>query len=203
MENGSKIDGPFIDEPAGRSAKVSTSTITSPTSMTATTCRSGSLGAQPQIWVNVALIDPNGETVWESGYVDSNGDMADLHSLDVAAGEIEHDDQLWNLQTKFLTTNVKGTDREMYSAGQLRHRSAAVHPTGRGADHRAQPSAPHSYGEPTVLAAAWQTVKLNIRYLRMRSPRLAPIVCPCVCGAAPSRSTSCASWRPPSRWSRP
>ena len=33
--------------------------------------------------------------------------------MDVAAGMIDHDDQLWNLQTKFLTTNVKGTDREM------------------------------------------------------------------------------------------
>jgi hypothetical protein len=29
-------------------------------------------------------------------------------------GKIAHDDQLFNLQTKFLTTNVKGTDREMY-----------------------------------------------------------------------------------------
>jgi hypothetical protein len=40
--------------------------------------------------------------------------MADLHSLDVAAGKIARDSQLFNLQTKFLTTNVKGTDREMY-----------------------------------------------------------------------------------------
>jgi hypothetical protein len=40
--------------------------------------------------------------------------MADLHSLDVAAGRIDTDQQLVNFQTKFLTTNVKGTDREMY-----------------------------------------------------------------------------------------
>ena len=40
--------------------------------------------------------------------------MADLHSLDVAAGKIKRDEQLFNLQSKFLTTNVKGTDREMY-----------------------------------------------------------------------------------------
>ena len=75
---------------------------------------SGSLGAQPELWLNVALVDPDGETVFESGYVDSHGDMADLHSVDVRSGEIAHDDQLFNLQTKFLTTNVKGTDREMY-----------------------------------------------------------------------------------------
>ena len=40
--------------------------------------------------------------------------MADEHSLDVRAGKVPYDKQLFNLQTKFLTTNVKGTDREMY-----------------------------------------------------------------------------------------
>lgn len=62
----------------------------------------------------MALIDPDGKRIWESGYVDKNGDFADIHSLELAAGNIEYDDQLVNLQTKFLTTNVKGTDREMY-----------------------------------------------------------------------------------------
>ncbi|MEL0114640.1 MAG: hypothetical protein VW835_23150, partial [Rickettsiales bacterium] len=75
---------------------------------------SGSLGAQPELWLNVALIDPDGKNIWESGYVDSNGDFADVHSLDYAEGKIAFDSQLFNLQTKFLTTNVKGTEREMY-----------------------------------------------------------------------------------------
>ena len=75
---------------------------------------SGSLGAQPEIWMNVAVLDPDGERIFESGYVDSYGDMADIHSLDVAAGKIAYDEQLVNFQTKFLTTNIKGTDREMY-----------------------------------------------------------------------------------------
>ena len=44
---------------------------------------SGSLGAQPEIWLNVALIDPAGKNIWESGYVDSEGDLADLQSADV------------------------------------------------------------------------------------------------------------------------
>ena len=75
---------------------------------------SGSLGAQPELWFNVVLIDPDGQRVWETGYVDANGDMADIHSLGVAKGTTPYDSQLFNLQTKFLTTNVKGTDREMY-----------------------------------------------------------------------------------------
>lgn len=113
MENGSRIDGPFFvsDIKAGQSLQFSYKvTNTDP----GHNLPSGSLGAQPEIWLNVALIGPDGKRVWESGYLDSNGDMADLHSLDVRAGKIAHDDQLFNLQTKFLTTNVKGTEREMY-----------------------------------------------------------------------------------------
>jgi hypothetical protein len=113
MENGTRIDGPFFDEPprVGESFEFSYRVVNVDEGHN---LPSGSLGAQPELWLNVALIDPDGNTVFESGYVDSNGDMADLHSHDVRAGRIEHDDQLFNLQTKFLTTNVKGTDREMY-----------------------------------------------------------------------------------------
>jgi nitrate/TMAO reductase-like tetraheme cytochrome c subunit len=113
MENGMKIDGPFFDGDvrAGRTLAFS---YKIKNLNTGHNLPSGSLGAQPQLWANVALIDPDGNNIWESGYIDSNGDMADLHSLDVAAGRIKTDQQLFNLQTKFLTTNVKGTDREMY-----------------------------------------------------------------------------------------
>jgi hypothetical protein len=113
MENGSRLDGPFFAAPPKPGQALSfTYRITNLNP--GHNLPSGSLGAQPEIWLNVALVGPDGKTVWETGYVDSNGDMADLHSLDVAAGKIAHDDQLVNLQTKFLTTNVKGTDREMY-----------------------------------------------------------------------------------------
>jgi hypothetical protein len=113
MENGMRIDGPHIQgEPAvGRDLAFSykLKNLNSGHNLP-----SGSLGAQPQLWVNVALVDPDGNNIWESGYVDSNGDIADMHSLDVAAGKIRADQQLVHFQTKFLTTNVKGTDREMY-----------------------------------------------------------------------------------------
>jgi hypothetical protein len=113
METSSRLEGPFFEaEPrAGRPLRFSMRVTNTNTGHN---MPSGSLGAQPEIWLNVALIGPDGENLWESGYLDSNGDMADLHSLDVAAGKIAHDDQLFNLQSKFLTTNVKGTDREMY-----------------------------------------------------------------------------------------
>ena len=113
LENGSKLDGPFFnaDVGVGRPLKFRYClTNLNP----GHNMPSGSLGAQPQIWMNVVLIDPHGNRIWESGYLDSNGDLADNHSLDVLARKIPLDTQLVNLQTKFLTTNVKGTDREMY-----------------------------------------------------------------------------------------
>lgn len=113
MENGMQIDGPYIqgDPAVGKDLAFSykLKNLNSGHNLP-----SGSLGAQPQLWVNVALVDPDGQNIWESGYVDSNGDIADMHSLDVAAGKIRTDQQLVHFQTKFLTTNVKGTDREMY-----------------------------------------------------------------------------------------
>ena len=114
MENGSRVDGPFFDDGAPKVGESFSFRYRLTNTDEGHNLPSGSLGAQPEIWMNVALFDPDGDRVFESGYVDKYGDMADLHSLEVAAGTIEHDDQLFNLQTKFLTTNVKGTDREMY-----------------------------------------------------------------------------------------
>jgi nitrate/TMAO reductase-like tetraheme cytochrome c subunit len=113
MENSSHVDGPFITGTPSIGRDLAFSYRIKNTN-SGHNLPSGSLGAQPQLWVNVALVDPDGQNVWESGYVDSNGDIADLHSLDVAAGRIATDQQLVHFQTKFLTTNVKGTDREMY-----------------------------------------------------------------------------------------
>jgi hypothetical protein len=113
METGSKIDGPFFSGAPRRGRELEFEYVVRNIS-TGHNLPSGSLGAQPEIWLNVALTDPDGKNVWESGYVDSRGDMADLHSRDVLAGRLAHDGQLFNLQSKFLTTNVKGTDREMF-----------------------------------------------------------------------------------------
>jgi hypothetical protein len=46
--------------------------------------------------------------------LDSNGDLCNHHSMDVTQGRVPADLQLFNLQTQFLITGVKGTDREMY-----------------------------------------------------------------------------------------
>jgi hypothetical protein len=114
LENGSKLDGPFFLEPDQRVGQRLAFRYCLTNTNPGHNMPSGSLGAQPQIWMNAVLVGPGGNRLWESGYVDSNGDLADNHSLDVLARRIPVDTQLMNLQTKFLTTNVKGTDREMY-----------------------------------------------------------------------------------------
>ncbi len=113
MENGSKIDGPFFgcDPTVGQPLRFNyvVSNISNGHNMP-----SGSLGAQPQLWLNVVLIGPDGNRVWESGDLDTWGDLRDIHSSDVVQRQVPLDAQLFNLQTKFLTTNVKGTDRETF-----------------------------------------------------------------------------------------
>lgn len=113
MENAMRIDGPFFNGPLKANQELDLHYVVRNVDE-GHNLPSGSLGAQPELWFNVVLINPNGERVWESGYVDSVGDVADIHSGDVQAGKVVFDQQLFNLQTKFLTTNLKGTDREMY-----------------------------------------------------------------------------------------
>jgi hypothetical protein len=73
-----------------------------------------SLGAQPQLWANIVLIGPDGRRLWETGYTDSYGDLANIHSEDVRQGRLAYDWQLFNLQSMFLISGVKGTDREFF-----------------------------------------------------------------------------------------
>lgn len=162
---------------------------------------SGSLGAQPQIWAHVVLIGPDGERLWESGYLDSNGDLADLHSEDVLRRHLPFDAQLMNLQTKFLTTNVKGTDREMYlpvnfDVDQLPFLRPAPQPVSvinhppqiRMEAHSLPPlgSRKAKYNVPADLLCRPGTYRLSIR---LRS-RLEPMYFMRFCGATPEMMRS-------------
>jgi hypothetical protein len=113
MENGSHVDGPFFDTPPARGQELKLHYVVTNTNE-GHNMPSGSLGAQPQLWANVVLIGPRGVRLWESGYLDRWGDLADIHSQDVRNKLTPFDWQLFNLQTMFLTTGAKGTDREFY-----------------------------------------------------------------------------------------
>ncbi len=113
MENGSHVDGPFFDSPLTRSGDLRFHYVMSNMNE-GHNLPTGSLGAQPQLWANVVLINPQGFRVWESGYTDRWGDVADIHSEDVRNKRLPFDWQLFNLQTMFLITSANGTDREFF-----------------------------------------------------------------------------------------
>ena len=111
ISNALCLDGPHLDRPAvaGQPLKFHIRVCNTSDGHNLPTA---SLGAQPQQWLNVSVKDPFDNIVWESGYLDSNGDLAEWMSVDVQKKRIQPDYQLFNLQTKFLITNQKGPDRE-------------------------------------------------------------------------------------------
>jgi hypothetical protein len=111
MENGSRVEGPFFDSPLCRGQDIRFHYIVTNTNE-GHNLLTASLGAQPQYWANVALVGPDGRRLWETGYTDSYGDLANIHSVDVRHKRLPYDWQLFNLQTMFLITGAKGTDRE-------------------------------------------------------------------------------------------
>jgi hypothetical protein len=113
MENGSHVDGPFFNSPLCRGEDLTFHYVVT-NKNEGHNLLTASLGAQPQLWANVVLIDPCGNRIWESGYVDSYGDVANIHSIDVRNKRIPYDFQLFNLQTMFLIQGATGTDREFY-----------------------------------------------------------------------------------------
>ncbi len=72
--------------------------------------------AERLVWLQVSVVDSNGEVVFESGDLDPNGDVRDSHSLYVHNGELPRDKQLFSLQSKFVTRMVRGGEREQVLA---------------------------------------------------------------------------------------
>ena len=58
--------------------------------------------AERLVFLQVTVKDSKGNAVYKSGDRDPNGDVRDRHSLYVHNGELPPDDDLFNLQTKFI-----------------------------------------------------------------------------------------------------
>jgi nitrate/TMAO reductase-like tetraheme cytochrome c subunit len=67
--------------------------------------------AERQVWLAVQVKNEAGEIVYQSGDLDSNGDLRDNKSLDVLMGKAGYDHDLFNLQTKFKIKPIAGTER--------------------------------------------------------------------------------------------
>ena len=86
------------------------------------------------VWLQVVVRDAEGAVVFESGDLDPNGDLRDLHSVYVHNGELPLDTQLFSLQSRFLTRMLRGGEREQvlavnYSADPLPFARPSTSPT--------------------------------------------------------------------------
>ena len=72
--------------------------------------------AERTVYLEVTVRDSEGAVVFQSGDTDPNGDVRDLHSLYVHNGELPLDPYLFSLQSRFLTRNIRGGEREQVLA---------------------------------------------------------------------------------------
>lgn len=68
--------------------------------------------AERLVWLHVWVEDAGGTKVYESGDLDPNGDVRDTHSTYVHNGELPLDTDLFSLQSRFLTTSIRGPEQE-------------------------------------------------------------------------------------------
>ena len=72
--------------------------------------------AERLLWLFVQVRDAHGKLIKQSGDLDPNGDLRDLHSAYVHNHELPLDKELFSLQSRFLTRNVRGGEREQVLA---------------------------------------------------------------------------------------
>lgn len=68
--------------------------------------------AERLVFLRVHVWGPDGKLVFQSGDLDPNGDVRDSHSFYVHNGELPLDRHLVSLQTRFVTRNLRGGERE-------------------------------------------------------------------------------------------
>lgn len=89
-------------------------------------------GERP-MYLQVVVWDRDNKVVFRSGDLDPNGDYRDDHSFFVHNGVIHRDRQLFTLQSKFITRNIRGNEREQilpipYSLNPLNFDRPALRP---------------------------------------------------------------------------
>ncbi len=68
--------------------------------------------AERLVFLRVTVTDRCGKVVYISGDLDPNGDVRDSHSYYVHNGLLPLDRQLFSLQSRFITRNIRGGERE-------------------------------------------------------------------------------------------
>jgi Cytochrome c554 and c-prime len=68
--------------------------------------------AERVVFLRVLVWNEIGRLVFQSGDLDPNGDVRDSHSYYVHNNQLPLDRQLFSLQTRFITRNIRGGERE-------------------------------------------------------------------------------------------
>jgi len=68
--------------------------------------------AERIVFLRTMVWNANNRLVFQSGDLDPNGDLRDNHSLYVHNGQLPLDRQLFSLQSRFITRNIRGGERE-------------------------------------------------------------------------------------------
>ena len=72
--------------------------------------------AERTLFLEVEVVDAEGQRQFISGDTDPNGDVRDLHSIYVHNGALPLDEYLFSLQSKFIVRLVRGGEREQVLA---------------------------------------------------------------------------------------
>ena len=123
--------------------------------------------AERLIWLEVTVTNADGSVIFKSGDLDPNGDVRDTHSLYVHNGELPLDEQLFTLQSRFVTRNVRGGVREQvlpinFSVDPL----PFVRPFTRSVVLSGQPAGARKH-RTTIppLASRWPTYRISAKQL--------------------------------------
>jgi len=123
--------------------------------------------AERLLWLEVTVKDSDSNIVFQSGDLDPNGDLRDSHSLYVHNGKLPLDKQLFNLQSRFVTRNVRGGEREQvlavnYSGDPL----PFVRPFTRSVMLTGQPAGARKHRQTLPpLTGRWAEYRIPAKYL--------------------------------------
>ena len=119
--------------------------------------------AERLVWLQVTVRDQNGRHIFLSGDLDPNGDIRDTHSIYVHNGERKLDKYLFNLQSKFVTRNLRGGEREQVLAVNYSNDvTPFVRPFTRSLMLTGQPGVARKHRQTIP---RWQRVPQNIKSL--------------------------------------
>jgi nitrate/TMAO reductase-like tetraheme cytochrome c subunit len=84
--------------------------------------------SERQLWLHVWATNRSGDVLWETGDLDAEGNLRDIHSHQVIQGEVEQDMELVNLQSKNVYIVRHHIDNGSLQSSEDRFETSAIFP---------------------------------------------------------------------------